>query len=273
VSSPPARSALVAAFLVRDWRIARTYRSALVLDAAATVSSFAITFFLGRAFAGADLLARPELKDGYFAFAAVGLVMLFVIDACVSGPTERLRQDQQSGTLEMLASTPVAPRQLLFGGTAYRLTRALLNCGAGLLAAVVVFGLRPTITFPGLIAVAVALVGVILVAGAIGTVIAAAALTVRRTGVLTTAANTAIGLSAGLYYPTVVLPHGLREPAEASPVTWAVDLMRAGMLDGRLDGLRAVGLLVCGPMLVALATLVFERAFTAARRNGDLNRV
>ena len=99
MSSPPARSALVAAFLVRDWRIARTYRSALVLDAAATVSSFAITFFLGRAFAGADLLARPELKDGYFAFAAVGLLMLYVIDACVSGPTERLREDQQSGTI------------------------------------------------------------------------------------------------------------------------------------------------------------------------------
>jgi hypothetical protein len=39
--------------------------------------------------------------------------MLFVIDSCVTGPTERLGQDQQSGTLEMLASTPLAPRQLL----------------------------------------------------------------------------------------------------------------------------------------------------------------
>jgi ABC-2 type transport system permease protein len=273
VSSPPTRRALAVAFLVRDWRIARTYRSALVLDAAATVSSFAVTFFLGRAFAGADVLNRPELKDGYFAFAAVGLVMLFVIDSCISGPTDRLREDQQSGTLEMLASTPVAPRQLLFGGAAYRLTRALLNAGAGLLAAVAVFGLRPTITFPGLISVAIALVGVILVAGAIGTVIAAAALTIRRTGVLATAASTAIGLSAGLYYPIAVLPDWLREPAEASPVTWAVDLMRAGLLGGRLDALRAVGLLVCGPLLLSLATLVFERAFIAARRNGDLNRV
>jgi hypothetical protein len=69
VSAPPTRRALAVAFLVRDWRIARTYRSALVLDVAATVSSFAITYFLGRAFAGADLLERPELKDGYFAFA------------------------------------------------------------------------------------------------------------------------------------------------------------------------------------------------------------
>ena len=88
-----------------------------------------------------------------------------------------------------------------------------------------------------------------------------------------TAAHTAIALSAGLYYPNAVLPHGLRELADASPVTWAVDLMRAGLLDGRLDGLRAVGLLVSGPLLLALATLLFERAFTAARRNGDLNRV
>jgi ABC-2 type transport system permease protein len=273
VSSLPRRRALAVAFLVRDWRIARTYRSALVLDAASTVSSFAVTFFLARAFAGADLLARPELKDGYFAFAAVGLLMLYVFESCVSGPTERLREDQQSGTLEMLASTPVAPRQLLFGGAAYRLARALVNVGAGMLAAVAVFGLRPTITIAGVLAVGVALVGGILIAGAIGTAIAAAALTIRRTGVLTTAANTAIGLSAGLYYPTAVLPHGLREPADASPVTWAVDLMRAGLLDGRLDVWRAAGLLVVAPLLLLLATLLFERAFNAARRNGDLNRV
>lgn len=273
MSSPPTRRALGAAFLVRDWRIARTYRSAVVLDAVATVSGFAVTFFLGRAFAGADVLDRAELNDGYFAFAAVGLMALLVFDGCVSGPTERLREDQQSGTLEMLASTPVTPRQLLFGGATYRLSRALLNAGAGLLAAVAVFGLRPTITVEGLIAIAVALVGAILVAGAIGTAIAAAALTVRRTGVLTTAADTAIGLSAGLYYPTAVLPSGLREPAEASPVTWVVDLLRAGLLDGRLDGARAVGVLVSGPLLLALATLLFDRAFNAARRNGDLNRV
>jgi ABC-2 type transport system permease protein len=232
-----------------------------------------VTFFLARAFAGAHVLDRPELKHGYFAFAAVGLVLLFVIDSCVSGPTERLREDQQSGTLEMLASTPVAPRQLLYGGAAYRLTRALLNAGAGLLAAVALFGLRPTITVTGLLGVGVALVGLILVAGAIGTAIAAAALTIRRTGVLATGANTVIGLSAGLYYPIAVLPDWLRGPAEASPVTWAVDLTRAGLLDGRLDAARAVGLLVSGPLLLALATLVFERAFTAARRNGDLNRV
>jgi ABC-2 type transport system permease protein len=273
VSAPPKRRALAAAFLVRDWRIARTYRSALVLDAASTVSTFAVTFFLARAFAGADVLARPELRDGYFAFAAVGLLMLYVIESCVSGPTERLREDQQSGTLEMLASTPVAPRQLLFGGAAYRLTRALLNAGVGMVAAVAVFGLRPTITVAGVLAVGIALLGAVLVAGAIGTAIAAAALTIRRTGVLATAANTAIALSAGLYYPTAVLPHGLREPAEASPVTWAVDLMRAGLLDGRLDGVRAAGLLVSAPLLLLVATLVFEHAFTSARRNGDLNRV
>jgi ABC-2 type transport system permease protein len=273
LTSPATRRALAVAFLVRDWRIARTYRSALVLDATATLSSFALTFFLARAFAGADVLSRAELKHGYFAFAAVGLALLYVIESCVSGPTERLREDQQSGTLEMLASTPVAPRQLLFGGAAYRLARALINAGTGLLGAAVLFGLRPTITVAGVLAVSVALVGVILVAGAIGTAIAAAALTIRRTGVLTTAANTVIGLSAGLYYPTAVLPDGLRELADASPVTWAVDLMRAGLLDGRVDGPRAVGLLVSGPLLLVLATLVFERAFTAARRNGDLNRV
>jgi hypothetical protein len=56
-------------------------------------------------------------------------------------------------------------------------------------------------------------------------------------------------------------------------VTWAVDLMRAGLLDGRLDVPRAAGLLVVAPLLLALTTLVFERAFNAARRNGDLNRV
>ncbi|MEA2283031.1 MAG: type transport system permease protein [Solirubrobacteraceae bacterium] len=273
MNAAPTRRALAAAFLVRDWRIARTYRSALVLDAAATVSSFAVTYFLARAFAGAHILQRPELSHGYFPFASVGLLMLYVIESCVSGPTERLREDQQSGTLEMLASTPVAPRRLLFGGAGYRLTRALVNAAVGLAVAIALFGLRPTITIAGLLAVGIALAGGVIVAMAIGTVIAAAALTIRRTGVLTTAANTAIALSAGLYYPIAVLPDGLRQPAQLSPVTWSVDLMRGGLLNGRLDGLRAAGLLVSGPVLLGLATVLFERAFIAARRNGDLNRV
>lgn len=273
MSAEPSSGTLAAAFLVRDWRIARTYRAALILDALTAASSFAVTYFLGRAFAGADVLDRPELRDGYFAFAAVGLVLVLVLESCVSGPAERLRDDQQNGTLEVLASTPVPPTQLVYNGAAYRLTRGLFNAGVGLVVAIILFGLRPRITIEGLLAATIGLVGAIMVAGAIGTAIAAAALTIRRSGALTAAANTAIMLSAGLYYPTAVLPDGLRELAEASPVTWAVDLVRAGFLDGRLEGSRAVGLLATGPPLLALSAFLFERAFTTARRNGDLNRV
>jgi hypothetical protein len=49
--------------------------------------------------------------------------------------------------------------------------------------------------------------------------------------------------------------------------------MRGGLLNGRFDAPRALGLLACAPLLLGLATLLFERAFVAARRNGDLNRV
>ncbi len=266
-------AALASAFLVRDWRIAKTYPASLALDAIVIVAGFAVTYFLSRAFAGADVLDRPELEHGYFAFAAVGMIVLFVADACVAGPTERLREDQQSGTLEMLASTPLTPWQILLGGASYRLVRAGINISAGLLSSLVLFGFRPALTVPGLLAVAIAILGATLIAGAIGAAIAAAALTIRRAGALTTGAQVAILITAGLYYPLSVLPDWLRAIGEASPVTWSVDLMRAGLLDGRFDVERAAGVLVSGVVLLTLARLVFDRAFASARRNGDLNRV
>lgn len=264
---------LLVAFLVRDWRIARTYRFALVLEAATAATSLAVTFFLGRAFAGADILHRQELSHGYFAFASVGLILLFVIESCVTAPSQRLREDQQSGTLEMLASTPVAPWQILMGSIAYPVTRALLNACVGLGAAVALFGLRPTLTLESLAAVCAGVAGAVMVTAAIGTVIAAMTLTVRRTTVLTAVTSTAIVLTAGLYYPTAVLPDGLREAAEASPVTWAVDITRSGLLNGSLEYERAIALLATGVLLLCLSALMLGRAFALARRNGDLNRV
>jgi ABC-2 type transport system permease protein len=80
---------------------------------------------------------------------------------------------------------------------------------------------------------------------------------------------------SGVYYPVDVLPGWMQAVATISPATYALDGIRAAILDGA--GLRAVWhdvwpLIVIGVVAVPLGLEVFRRGERYAKRHGKLKR-
>jgi ABC-2 type transport system permease protein len=80
---------------------------------------------------------------------------------------------------------------------------------------------------------------------------------------------------SGVYYPVDVLPGWMQALATISPATYALDGIRAAILDGA--GIRAVWhdvwpLIVIGAVAVPLGLEVFRRGERYAKRHGKLKR-
>src|SRR4029453_5159778 len=80
---------------------------------------------------------------------------------------------------------------------------------------------------------------------------------------------------SGVYYPVSVLPEWMQWIAKISPPTYALDGIRAAILDGQ--GLSTLWgdiwpLLVIGVVSVPLGLLVFSRGERYAKKHGKLKR-
>src|SRR5581483_3888566 len=107
----------------------------------------------------------------------------------------------------------------------------------------------------------------------LGTVGAAAALTVRRGTVVTTYLITALTVGSSAYFPEASLPAWFRPLVSANPMTTALDGMRQALL-GHLSGgalARDVGILAAASAVALAAGVVsFRLALARERRRGAL---
>ena len=85
-----------------------------MLDLVFGITNLAIYFYISRAFGAnqANLGGAPN----YFAFAAVGVSLTVVLQAASLGLSQRLREEQLTGTLEALVAEPIASSDLSRAG-------------------------------------------------------------------------------------------------------------------------------------------------------------
>jgi ABC-2 type transport system permease protein len=80
---------------------------------------------------------------------------------------------------------------------------------------------------------------------------------------------------SGVYYPVSVLPEWMQALSKISPATYALEGIRAAILDG--DGLDTMWgviwpLLIIGAVSVPLGLWVFNRGEVYAKKHGKLKR-
>ena len=258
------------AFIRRDWAVAKAYRASLVLQVVGLVGSLATFFFIGRLVDAGDAGSNPELARGYFPYVVVGLAVLVVLQAGLTSFATRLREDQVSGTLEALFSTPISPTVVVVGSALFEMVRATLLGIAAVVLAIVFFGVELSSDAHGLAAALVAFVGCVLLISALGVVLAAVTIVFKRAQALLGFVVAAVALLSGIYYPLEVLPAGLEAVASALPFTWGLDALRAGLLSGEVEWRQLGGVLAAAAVALPVALLVFGRAVDRARRDGSL---
>lgn len=262
---------LAPAFVRRDWSIARSYRLQFVLDLCIVPLALALFYFLSELVEPSRLPADADLGKGYFSYAAVGLVVLRMVQTALTSFAMKLRTEQTSGTFETLLSSPVSPSAVVLGSASFELLRALIGGVVTLLVASL-FGLRLELGVGSIVGLVVGLPALVVTFAAVGVLVASFAVVVKQVTALIGLVTAALGLLAGAYFPIDLLPGPLRLVADLLPFTWGVDVLRAALLRGDLATGRLVALVGFAAASLPLSLWLFRLSVDRARRGGTLTQ-
>jgi ABC-2 type transport system permease protein len=261
------RAGAVVALVRRDYLVARSYRLAFLLDLLLGIINLVIFYFISRTF-GHQAAERLGGAPSYFAFAAIGIAVVVVMEAASIGLSNRLREEQLTGTLEALLVQPASVVELAVGLTGYPFLFALLRAAFYVLAAGALLGLDLGETsWPGFVLM-LAVTGTAL--AAIGMLVGAVVLVVKRTRVVAALVTFGLGFIGGAYFPISVLPGWLQPVAKAVPTRFAFDGLRAAVFRGGGWGKDFLALALFSVIALPMAVAAFGLSLRLARRSGGL---
>jgi ABC-2 type transport system permease protein len=267
-TEPGAGRALLA-ILLRDYLVIRSYRGALTTDFAFGAVNVLIYYFISQTFEGAatsDLGGAPS----YFDFAVVGLVVTMVVTAAATGLARRVREEQLTGTLELLAAQPIRTAELFAGLGALPFLLAGVRALIYLVLAALLLDLATSqASWIGLGAMLVAAGAAM---SALGIIAGAVVLVVKRGEIILAALITAMGLVGGAFFPIEVLPSWLQPLGDVVPTRFAYDGLRAALFRGGGWEDDALLLLAFASIFIPAGVWLGGRALEFTRRRGSLSQ-
>ena len=263
------RGRAVRALTVRDWRITRSYRGALMSDLAFGCLNLAAYYYISRTLK-VSVHTGLDGAHSYFAFAAIGVALSVVLQAAISGVSARLREEQLTGTLEALCAQPISAGELALGLAGFPFLFAVFRAFVYLLIAGALLGLDfSRCAWVGLVGAFLA-TGVAL--GAIGICIAALVLVFKRANAVGAIGTFGMSLLGGAVFPASVLPHWLRPLSDIVPTRFAFSAARAALFGRPNWPEETLALAGLGVTLGAISIGVFTLGFRHAASRGTLNQ-
>lgn len=263
---------LVGAFVRRDWALARSYRMSFALQGFQALWGIVLVYFLSRFLGRAFVHSSPELRQGYFAYAAVGVSLLAVLSVALSTFASKLRQDQQTGTFETVIASPTPPWLMVLASSSYDLMYSACAGVVTILLAVALFGLRlhgTAATYGLALLILAASLGVF---AAFGILYASYVVVFKRGDTMMSIITAVMGLAGGVFYPASLLPPVARWLAQAFPLTQAATLLRATLLFHQVPLAKTLWLCVTAVVLLPPSLWLFDRAVDRARQVGTVGQ-
>ena len=256
---------VVIAFFRRDAGNEFSYRAAMLGELAGLVFVIAEPYFLSRVFPSAD-------QEAYFAFVVVGIVVMTFLQANVLVISGGVRNEEITGTLEVMLATGISLRALAAGFAAYPVVSSVVR-GALYAAIAGLVGLHlPRANWPlALVVLAVGSLSFV----SVGLLGAALVFVVSKAGAAVGWMVAAATLLAGVLFPLNVLPNWLRVLSGLSPATWALRSAREALLEGASwsDEWRSVGALtLMGAGYLVLSLGALASGIRYAKRRGRLSQ-
>jgi ABC-2 type transport system permease protein len=258
-------------FFSRDLRIASTYRSPFILEAIETLFAAAMFFYISRFVDSPELRASLPQGSSYFAYALVGFVYFDYLHAALDTFDRTLQEARDAGTLEPLLVTQVSLPVVLVGSAVYPFVSTTLRIAVYLGWGALFFGfpLRHANWF----SVLAVLVATLLAFSGLGILSASYVLLFKRGN---PAKWFVLGVSSvigGMLFPVSILPDWLQLLARLNPVSYALDAIRAALLDGA--GIITLWrplfvLLLSAAILLPLSIATFVSSLRRIKINGTL---
>jgi len=255
------------AILWRDLLTAIRYRSGFVLSLVGILIELAAFYFLSRAIGPGF---RPDGVE-YFPFLLVGtgIYTFFVMSA--QAFLNAVQEAQQTGTLEVLMTTPTPAVELLTLSAISAFAGNVFNLFVYFIAGITIF--RAAV-HPNFLSCFLVLIFCVAIALALGLVAAMLQVALQKGSSLLWLIGSALWLLSGTTFPIQTLPRPLEMLGRAIPFSYAIDGMRMALLDGQ--SIRAMAptlaaLAAFSVVLVPLALAGLSFSLRQARQNGTLS--
>ena len=262
---------LARAFFSRDARTAISYKVGFVLSIGGSIATALMLLFLSRVIEGGVSPMLGAYAGNYFGFVLLGVAFSGFMAAGTAGLGSKIRESQMMGTLELTLLSPTRLPLLLLYSSLWAHASAALTVLVYLLAGVM-FGMDV-----GQVNLPVALVGLVLGIisfNGLGLLAAAVVILLKQGNPVNWLVGSASLLFSGILYPVGVLPDGLRTVSQLLPLTHALQVLRAAVLQGA--GFEDVwpsllALVVLCVVLVPLGLLACHGAIRIAQTDGTLS--
>ena len=240
----------VLAFLIRDWRIRRSYRASWFIGIAHLLFAVTSFFFVSRLVDSRAPSALTPYGGAYFPFVFFGLLVSRWFSVCLSSVGGALRGEQLQGTLEALSASPLRLPVLVAGTLLWELLWATLEVAVVLGIGVVVFGVdlgRLNVLSCSVVSVLTALC-----LSGLGVFAASGVLLFQDADPTSWVLDGLMKLAGGVFVPVAILPGWLQTVAKGLPMTYGLEGVRQAVIMGRpLHELSAV----CAMLAISAAVL------------------
>jgi ABC-2 type transport system permease protein len=257
------------AFARRDLLEAWSYRLAFFWDVVGLAFQALTFFYIGKLVNPASLPTFGGEPVTYLEFVAVGIAISMFVSVALVRAAAAFRDEQLTGTLEMLLMTPTAPTTIQLGMVFYDLV--YLPIRTAVFFAVIVLGFDVHFRADGLLPAAVLLVLFVPFVWGVGIMLSAATITYKKGGAAIL--GTVLTLTSGAYFPVGLLPNWLSKIASLNPMTAAIDGLRATLLGGGgwPEVAHAARVVVPGAAIsLTVGILAFRLAARRERRRGTI---
>ncbi len=259
------------AFLKRDLIIEMSYRFSFFFQLASVFLSVASYYFLAR-FIGSSLIPGLEPYSGdYFAFVLIGVALHDYLATSLDAFSRSIRDSQVAGTLEALLSTQTSLATIILSSVIYPFLWTSFTVVLYLALGIGLFGMH--LTSGNWAAAALILMLAILVFSGLGILSASFIMVFKRGNPLAWLFGGLSWLLGGVLYPVTVLPEWLRLVSSLLPITYAIEGMRAALLQAApwSELWHSLGpLLLFAFAMLPLSLLSFQYATRRTRITGTL---
>lgn len=258
-------------FFERDLRIAASYRSPFVLEAIEALFAAAVFYYVARFVDSPELRQALPQGNSYFAYSLVGFVFFDYLNAALDTFDHSLQEARDGGTLEPLLVTQVSLPVMMIGSSLYPFAATTLRIAVYLGWGALLFG------FPlhsaNWLSVFWVLLATLLAFSGLGIFSAAYLLLFKRGNPGKWFLLGVSSVTGGMLFPVSILPDWLQFVARLNPVMYALDAMRAALLDGSSVAGIARPLLILflfAAVLLPASTVTFAWALRRTKMTGTL---
>jgi ABC-type multidrug transport system permease subunit len=251
----------------RDFQLFMSYRLRFGSQILSTFFGVALFYYVSQLVS----VKQFPSHDAYFAFVVIGLAVLELLTAALHTVPTSLRAELVAGTFERMVVSPFGP---LGGIVALSLFPMFLASVMGTLTigfAALVFGLPiHWQTVP--LAVPALLLGMFAFLP-LALLLAGVVLIVKQAGSLAAFVVSGLSLTAGAFFPVVLLPAALHWISKVQPLTPALELARHELVGAPISGSAwaAAGKLAAwGIVLLPISILSISHAIGVCQRRGTL---